>query len=201
MQPFEGRENIFCYFYSWNLAHCLAHSVCSTKMCWCQVKDLGRHMKVFQQLRDEKLFWKLNLIIHSEPTQRAKLTILASNQQLQGLETFQQFSVAVFGNMMCPMKHPFMQDPGAEAKEPSVSTLLVSDTHPLSEVFPVFEREAVWWEPNIRNWEQKNWMLSVCSATTKLWTLGKSSAVIHLHFCLLMCDQLPYDNSHFCIYH
>ena len=59
------------------------------------------------------------------------------------------------------MKHPFMQDPGAEAKEPSVSTLLMSDTHPLSEVFPVFEREAVWWGPNIRNWEQKNWMLSV----------------------------------------
>lgn len=36
-----------------------------------------------------------------------------------------------------------------------------------------------------------------CRTTTKLWTLGKSWAIIRLHLCLPMCDQLPDGKSHF----
>ena len=39
--------------------------------------------------------------------------------------------------------------------------------------------------------------VGLCRTTTKLWTLGKSWAIIRLHLCLPMCDQLPDGKSHF----
>ena len=41
------------------------------------------------------------------------------------------------------MNYPLTQDPRTETKEPSVSTLLVSDAHDLSGVFPVLKRGSV----------------------------------------------------------
>lgn len=123
------------------------------------------------------------MVIHSEPTQRVKLTTLESNQQLTiGA------SGMVFGNIFrCPVNYLLTQDPGAETWEPNVSTSLMSDAHPLSGVFPVFEGEAVWWEANRLHWEQ-NWMeVSVpAPPSCTLWaSLGQSFTDFSVSQCVI----------------
>lgn len=67
---------------------------------------------------------------------------------------FKPFLGMVFGNIFgCPVNYPLTQDPRAEIKEPSVSTLLTPDAHALSGE-KVSQGEAMWWEANRLHWEQ-----------------------------------------------